>query len=196
MAMSMQELFYGQNEPAYFAHYGRQAPVPYSHAPQIPLPEPRPRRMELITFDMMVPMCCTQCEDQVRDAILALGSVRDVVCDPRNQRVSVTGCLDPTQALKQARRVKNGAMFWSDVTSLYTTHRSAAPSHQQPHRVQLDNRVRRSHVRSDPSVQRSHPRNSTSDAYTRSFCPAYRDAAQTFYIDLNPTMATVEESEY
>ena len=201
MAMTMQELFYGPSEPTYFAHYGRQASVPSSHiAYQIPPPEPRVRRTELITFDLMVPMCCSRCEDEVRRALFALGTVRDVVCDPRNQRVIVTGCVDPAQALKQVRRVNNAAAFWSDA-SAYSAHRYEAASHQKSHRiVHQENRDRRVHVQSDAREQRSHPgqysRNASSDAYSRSFCPAYRDTAKTYFVSLDPKIETVEEKEF
>ena len=143
-------------------------------------------------------MCCARCEDQVRGALFALGGVRDVLCDPRNQRVTVTGSVDPAQALKQVRRVKNGATFWSDA-STYSAHRYEVSSHQKSYRVlHQDSRDRRSYVQSDTREQRSHTgqyNRSSSDAYTRSFCPAYRDTAKTYYVSLNPTIATVEERE-
>ncbi|KAG0603733.1 hypothetical protein M758_10G116700 [Ceratodon purpureus] len=197
MAMTMEELFYGENEPVYFAHYARQTGGAseasfYDGGRSGAMPEYRSRSTELISFDLMVPMCCNQCEDQVRDALFAFRTVRDVVCDSRTQLVTVTGyCLDPALVLKQVRRVKNGAMFWSDAISSYSAHRYQSSQGSSDHR--------RSYVQSDPSERRSYPgqySRSSSDAYTRSLCPAYRDTTKTYYVSLNPTIATVEVMDY
>lgn len=171
----MQELFYAGSEPAYFVHYGRQTSPPNSHAYQIPLS----------TFDLVVPMCCASCEDQVRDALLALGSVRDILCDAPNQRVTVTGCLDPAQALKQVRRVNKGATFWS---SSYSAHRYMHQDNRDRSRsyVQLEQRSSR---------PRQYNNRSSSDAYSRSLCPAYSDSTETHYISVNPTIATRVEMD-
>jgi len=62
-------------------------------------------------------MCCTTCESQVREALLDLEGVCDVVSEPETQRVVVSGYVLPKQALKQARRVNKKAALWSDQTS-------------------------------------------------------------------------------
>lgn len=182
--MSMQELFYGASEPAYFVHYGRQSS----------LPEPRMSRpMEFTTFDLMVPMCCKKCEDKVRDALLDLSSVKDVVCDPYNQRVTVTGYLDPSQALQQVKRVKSGATYWSE-SSHSKQYRYEVSSYQKPQYLpQHDNR---SYAPSDTSLEK--PRTSYPDHYNRSrtgnyfwtSCPGgYRESAVTHVVSVNPTIA-------
>ena len=124
MAMSMQELFYGEREPVHFVHYGRH----HSYA-AVP---------ELRTFDLMVPMCCARCEDQVRDALFALRTVGNVDCDAPNQRVTVTGCLEPAHALKQVRRVKNGATLWS---SSYSAQRYMQQGRSRSSYVQIGTAV-------------------------------------------------------
>lgn len=65
-------------------------------------------------------MCCTTCESQVREALLDLEGVCDVVSEPEIQRVVVSGYALPKQALKQARRVNKNAALWSDQTSTTT----------------------------------------------------------------------------
>lgn len=153
--MSMQELFYGEREASYFAHYGRQTVS---------------RRMEFTTVDLMVPMCCRKCEDEVRGALFALRSVTDVVCDPYNQRVTVTGYLDPAQALQQAKRVKSGATYWSGSSSRYQVS-----SYQKPQ------------YRSNPN----HSNRSRSGQYSWTSCPGgYRASAVTHVVSVTPTTAT------
>lgn len=166
--MSMQEMYYGAREPAYFVHYAQQTSRPRSHAYQIPVS----------TFDLMVPMCCARCVDQVRDALLAMGGVLDVLCDARNQRVTVTGCLEPAQALKQVRRVQNGA-----TSSPYMQQSSNSRSYVQ----------RSQYNSSDASVQRS--QYNSSDDYSWSLCPAYRDTTETHYMSVNPTIAIRVEND-
>lgn len=181
MAMSMQEVFYGESEPAYFVQYGRQFSSPFAHAYQMPPP------VELNTFDLMVPMCCARCEDQVRDALYAMRSVRDVHCDGRNQLVTVTGCLDRAQALKQVRRVKSDATFWS---SSYSARRYEVSSHPKSYRYVQEDNSRSYVVREQRSLPDQYSNRSSSDEYSRSLCPAYRDSTETHYISVNPTIAT------
>jgi hypothetical protein len=172
MAMSMQELFYGECEPVHFVHYGRH----HSYA-VVP---------ELSTFDLMVPMCCARCEDQVRDALFALRTVGNVDCDAPNQRVTVTGCLEPAHALKQVRRVKNGATLWSSSYSAQRYMQQGNRDRSRSSYVQLEQR----------SSRRGQFYNrSSSDAYTRSLCPAYRDSTETHYVSVNPRIATRVEME-
>ena len=185
--MSMQELFYGESEPAYYVHGWRT-----------PLPEPRiiSRPMEFTTFDLMVPMCCRKCEDEVRGALFDLSSVMDVMCDPYNQRVTVTGYLDPTQALQQVKRVKNGATFWP--ASSYTTHRYEVSSHQKPqYPPQQDNRsYARSDTREKTSSLDHYNRSRSGTRYFWSSCPRYRDSAVTHVVSVTPTIATRTEMAY
>lgn len=95
---SMSEFFYSAKEPSYIvmgedgrAHYGR-----------------RPRVVELL-----VPMCCTKCEEKVRENMLELEGVQGVIVDPTTQRVTVTGFVDPLRTLKKARKVKRDSQLLS-----------------------------------------------------------------------------------
>lgn len=119
--MTMQEFFYGDQLPATTSS---QVTLMYSlgihnHADQSrPNSSSYSRRINSPpSFELFVPMCCTTCESQVRDALLDLEGVCDVVSEPENQRVVVSGYALPKQALKQARRVNKNAALWSDQTS-------------------------------------------------------------------------------
>jgi copper chaperone CopZ len=66
---------------------------------------------------LLVPMCCTKCEEKVKEQLMAVQGVHQVFCDSRSQRgslVIVTGCADPQRVLKKARKVKKGSeLIWS-----------------------------------------------------------------------------------
>ena len=75
-------------------------------------------RNRMPTIELMVPMCCTNCEGQVRAVLLAMEGVRDVVTDPYTQRVIVTGyAVDPMRALRQVKHVNENAALWRDLSS-------------------------------------------------------------------------------
>lgn len=197
MAMSMQELFYGTSEPAYFIHYGRQNPLPYSNVRDIQVPNLRSHRAQCATFDLMVPMCCARCQEQVRGSLYALRGVQDVVCDPHNQRVTIAGCLEPALAVRHLRRVKKGPTFCSQNISCAAS-RYVVSSYQKSHGGQQDNRDRRGYVQLDTNEQRSHydhsHNSSSTELYTRSFCPAHRHTTDTHFASVpNPTIATRED---
>jgi copper chaperone CopZ len=75
-------------------------------------------RNRMSTVELMVPMCCTKCEAQVRAVLMAMEGVRDVVTDPYTQRVIVTGyAVDPMRALRQVKHVNENAALWRDSSS-------------------------------------------------------------------------------
>ena len=117
MAMTRDECFYGPREgPAYYAsrpllRHGREyysdfdygykgAYGGYSQAPVV---------------ELMVPMCCTKCEEKVRENMLELHGAQRVMVDLEGQRVAVTGFVDPMKALKAAQKVKRDSQFWTGV---------------------------------------------------------------------------------
>ncbi|XP_024370337.1 uncharacterized protein [Physcomitrium patens] len=204
MAISMQELFYGESEPVYLVHYGRQRSSTswgsHSYTPQPAMPElsrTSRGRSGLRRFDLMAPMCCAGCEDQVRDALYAVRGVQDVVCDPGVQRVTVTGYLEPVEGLNGLKQAKGCATF----CSRNKQHRYEESSCQRSHRGQFEDRGRREYVQYNVREQRSHSDRSydgsRSESYSRSLCPAYRDTARTHYMSVpNPTIATRVEREW
>lgn len=121
--MAMHEFFYGDQLPATTSS---QVSLIYSLGSNNHADQSRPnssssshgQRVNLVpSFKLFVPMCCTACEEQVREALLDLEGVCDVVSEPEIQRVVVSGYALPKQALKQARRVNKNAALWSDQTS-------------------------------------------------------------------------------
>lgn len=75
---------------------------------------------------MRVPMCCEKCITKVREALLDLPGVRDVICDQYEQKVIISGNVDPEQALRRLRRVKKKSEFWKEATQplLYSASKS------------------------------------------------------------------------
>lgn len=117
MAMTRDEYFYGPREgPAYYASrqllrhgpeyypdfdYGYEGAYGgYSQAPIV---------------ELMVPMCCTKCEEKVRENMLELRGAQRVMVDLEGQRVALTGFVDPMKALKAAKKVKRDSQFWTGV---------------------------------------------------------------------------------
>lgn len=68
----------------------------------------RPRVVELL-----VPMCCSKCEEKVRESMFEMEGVQGVVLDPSTQRVRVSGFVDPVRTLKKVRKVKRDAQLLS-----------------------------------------------------------------------------------
>ena len=97
-----------ESDPLYRTNYTNRAGVP--------------------VLELKVPMCCSKCEEKVRDELEDLEGVRDVVTDQYNQRVTVTGYVDPFRALKKVRKVKKKSDFFVDklVSTRCTAVASAA----------------------------------------------------------------------
>lgn len=73
-------------------------------------------RAGLPVLELKVPLCCSKCEEKVREELEDLEGVRDVFTDLYNQRVTVTGYVDPFRALKKVRKVKKKSDFVVDKT--------------------------------------------------------------------------------
>ena len=63
--------------------------------------------------ELIVPMCCTKCEEKVRENMLELRGVQRVIVDLQRQRVVVMGYVDPLKALKAAKKVKKDSHLWT-----------------------------------------------------------------------------------
>ncbi|CAK9210281.1 unnamed protein product [Sphagnum troendelagicum] len=64
-------------------------------------------------IELRVPMCCRKCEDKVEIELKKMEGVTKVMCDRVNQKVTVTGKVDPELLLKRAKNAKKKAEFWS-----------------------------------------------------------------------------------
>jgi hypothetical protein len=65
--------------------------------------------------ELMVPgMCCSKCEEKLREEIFELEGVDQVLCDPVTpHKVIVTGFVDPLRVLKKAKHVNSKSQFWA-----------------------------------------------------------------------------------
>jgi copper chaperone CopZ len=62
---------------------------------------------------LRVPLCCEKCIQKVTDALYEVEGVRNVACDQAEQKVIVSGNVDPERALRRVRRVKKKSLYWN-----------------------------------------------------------------------------------
>jgi copper chaperone CopZ len=67
----------------------------------------------LPVLELRVPMCCEKCREKVKEELEELEGVQSVICDQYNQRVTVTGFVDPLRALKKVKKVKKKSEFFN-----------------------------------------------------------------------------------
>jgi copper chaperone CopZ len=98
------------------------APAP-ALAPPVQVVQKRsvspPRAVVHHPIELKVPMCCEKCVRKVRERLLALEGVDNVICDQYYQKVTVYGNVDPSRVLNQVKRVKKRSVFW-DMTVDYS----------------------------------------------------------------------------
>ncbi|CAK9213857.1 unnamed protein product [Sphagnum troendelagicum] len=92
-------MFLGKEEPVYHI-----SPSQYTPADSRRNPKVYPGNGALPVLLLKVPMCCDKCEEKVREELNELPGVQTIVCDQSNQKVTVTGHVDPILALKQVTR--------------------------------------------------------------------------------------------
>lgn len=134
MALGMDELFYGPTEPTYLVSRARHSPI-YSdvgYKAAVTNPQPFHSAGGVVVppsgLELMVPMCCSKCEEKVREALLELNGVEAVFCDPLTQRVTVSGFVDPMRALKKVRKFKKHAQLLSPAAAQVGDYIPVAPS--------------------------------------------------------------------
>jgi len=79
-------------------------------------------------IELKVPMCCEKCAKKVKDRLLDLEGVKDVVIDQYNQKVTVYGPADPARVLNRVKLVKKRSAFWDltvDYSENYRRYRAA-----------------------------------------------------------------------
>jgi copper chaperone CopZ len=62
---------------------------------------------------LRVPLCCEKCIDKVKKALYEVEGVRNVECDQAEQKVIVSGNVDPERAVRRVRRVKKKSLYWN-----------------------------------------------------------------------------------
>ena len=141
------------------------------------------RSRTMLTFELVVPMTSATSEEQVRAALFELERVVDVVIDSYDHRVVVTGCVDPTQALMQVRRVNRNAAMWSESSSSSTEN-----SYEDDHgSVYHSERTYSRTFTREPSI-RGHIMTSSADSsqYFATNCPGYTTSVSNCYSIPNP----------
>ncbi|CAN5963866.1 unnamed protein product [Sphagnum jensenii] len=113
-----------QDVPRYRAHYHRLRPQfqsPRRIYQDLPPPYTETRykapgvaaatHYRPSVVEMIVPMCCTKCEEKVKESLLEMEGVEQVKTDQYNHRVTVTGFVDPIRVLKRVKKIKRGSDF-------------------------------------------------------------------------------------
>jgi copper chaperone CopZ len=100
-------MFLGKEEPVYHISPSQYTPVDSRRNPKV-----YPGNGALPVLLLKVPMCCDKCEEKVREELNELPGVQTIVCDQSNQKVTVTGHVDPILALKQVKKVKKKSDFF------------------------------------------------------------------------------------
>ncbi|EAZ24634.1 heavy metal-associated isoprenylated plant protein 20 [Oryza sativa Japonica Group] len=75
-----------------------------------------------ITVELRVRMDCERCERQVRRALAGMRGVQHVEVSRRQQKVTVTGSVDPHEVLRRVQSTGKKAELWPQ----YPTYGSAA----------------------------------------------------------------------
>ncbi len=65
---------------------------------------------------LRVPLCCEKCIQKVTKALYEVEGVRNVACDQVEQKVIVSGIVDPDRALRRVLRVKKKSRYWNMAT--------------------------------------------------------------------------------
>lgn len=78
-------------------------------------------------LELRVPMCCEKCVEKVKEAVEECDGVKNVICDQYNQRVTVTGFVDPNKILRRVRKVKKKSEFFRDGTFVNRTSTPITP---------------------------------------------------------------------
>lgn len=102
MASRIREMFSSKDDTDYPSNYHQQSRmITTRNGHSIPV------------LELKVPMCCEKCQEKVKENLLELEGVKDVVCDQYNQRVTVTGFVDPLKALRKVKKVKKKSEFFN-----------------------------------------------------------------------------------
>jgi copper chaperone CopZ len=71
-----------------------------------------PPPLKNLPIELKVPLCCENCEKKVYDKLMDLSGVENVIMDQYNQKVVVTGNVDPARVLSRVKNIKKRSVFW------------------------------------------------------------------------------------
>ena len=92
-------------------------------------------------IELKVPMCCEKCAKKVKDRLLDLEGVENVVTDQYNQKVVVYGHADPERVLNRVKLVKKRSAFWDltvDYSKEYRRFREAQAEAARAHAARAE----------------------------------------------------------
>ncbi|KAH8941524.1 hypothetical protein BDL97_14G045500 [Sphagnum fallax] len=88
--------------------------------------------------ELMVPMCCTKCEEKVMETLLEMEGVEAVKTDQYNHRVTVRGFVDPIRVLKRVKKMKKRSEFMPRMLPYqHSFYESAKPYSHYPQSSQV-----------------------------------------------------------
>jgi hypothetical protein len=129
--------------------------------------------MAMQEIELWVPMCCSKCEEKVREELLELDGACEIFCDQVAKRVTVQGYIDPFEALKKVKRVKRKSEFWKG---------GAAPKLTRSTSFRSSPRQQESYYHSSPSrVSYFRQQPSHSENFFHATLP-YDDSRQTSFL--------------
>ncbi|KAI4317231.1 hypothetical protein L6164_025120 [Bauhinia variegata] len=85
------------------------------------------KRKQLQTVELKVRMDCDGCELKIKKALSSMSGVQSVEINRKQQKVTVTGYVEPNKVLKKAKSTGKKAEIWPYVPYNLVAHPYAAP---------------------------------------------------------------------
>ncbi|KAG8059418.1 hypothetical protein GUJ93_ZPchr0002g25314 [Zizania palustris] len=86
----------------------------------------RRRRMQRLTVELRVRMDCDRCEREVRRALAGMRGVQHVEVSRRQEKVTVTGSMDPHKVLRRVQSTGKKAELWPQPQWQYPSYGSSS----------------------------------------------------------------------
>jgi copper chaperone CopZ len=143
----IKDLFSSKDDLDYPSGYNQQRIFTTTNGRSGPVP----------VLELRVPMCCEKCEEKVKEALEELDGVKNVVTDQYNQRVTVTGFVDPLKALRRVKKVKKKSEFFTKGTYVNRTsipiNNSVTPGVTQSRSMHVPVRAAQTRYTSNPLIR-------------------------------------------
>ncbi|XP_020681476.1 heavy metal-associated isoprenylated plant protein 23 [Dendrobium catenatum] len=88
-------------------------------------------KKQLQTVELKVRMDCEGCERKVKKVLSSMKGVKSVKVDLKQQKVTVTGHVDPNKVLKKAQSTGKKSEFWPYVPYSLVAHPYAAQAYDK-----------------------------------------------------------------
>ncbi|XP_057421882.1 heavy metal-associated isoprenylated plant protein 23 [Lotus japonicus] len=89
------------------------------------------KKKQLQTVELKVRMDCDGCELKVKKTLSSLSGVKSVEINRKQQKVTVTGYVEPNKVLKKAKSTGKRAEIWPYVPYNLVAHPYAAPAYDK-----------------------------------------------------------------